>query len=106
MQQNVFDLTDVQKQKFKALKKAYKDCIKAKMLPVNVYGSLGFYNSYFVEKYTNIDGFKDSENDCIIDGNDGSCIHFFSIEHEWTDDCGEHRVILTEKGKELFNDNQ
>lgn len=99
MDNSVFDLTEKQKGLLKKLKKAYSDCLKAKMLPVNIYGSLTFYNRQYVHNYgDNNSGFiKDKS---IELNGDSRTINSFKIPNEWSDD--PHIIELTEKGMNKY----
>jgi hypothetical protein len=95
MNESIFDLTEEQIKKFKALEKAYNDCIKANMLPVNIYGSLTFYNKKMIKSYNDdVGGTKVSMD------NDSKTPFQFKIPNEWADD--KHFVCLTKTGQKIY----
>lgn len=99
----VFDLTADQKKKLTALKRAYNACIKANMLPVNIYGSLTFYDKKYVEEYSNSDFLSKSDRTFDLEG-DSQTSNCLSIVNEWTDDG--HRILLTEAGLKMLKKEQ
>jgi hypothetical protein len=102
----VFGLTDQQLKKFNALKRAYKDCLKANMLPVNIYGDITFYNKEMIGEYGNKDYLDQNSvknlHPIFLNG-DARTNNYFSIPSQWTDDC-DHVIFLTDKGKELLDE--
>ena len=99
-QYDVFDLTPLQKEKLKELEKAYKACIKAKMLPVNIYGSLTFYDKKFIADYGNEHSRFDPDLTVLL-VNGSKTTNDFNIVNEWTDDM--HTILLTPLGRKELN---
>ncbi len=97
----VLDITPAQKKKVAALKKAYKECIKSGLLPVNIYGSITFYNKKYVAAYGDRHLHSSFPEDMTIPAETtNNCVN---IVNEWTDD--KHIILLTKEGKAL-NDQQ
>ncbi len=97
-QYDIFDLTKVQKKKLAALKKAYNECIKANMFPVNYYGSLEFYDRDFIANYGNEDSGFDKDFVVVADHNHTT--KHVDIPNEWTDDS--HLFLLTDAAKNIL----
>lgn len=95
-----FTLTPEQKNKFKKLKAAYKDCEKAGIRFVNMYGTLEAYDKSIVDGYGDSSAYNKSDSD-VLSSYDCYCENDFKIPTEWTDD--EHLIKLTPKGKELLD---
>jgi len=102
---NPFDLTDAQKRKFTALKKAYEACKKEGIMFVNVYGTLQAYNSKMVSEYADNSSLDINDEDTFRANSrseDTECLNYFNIVCEWTDD--PHLIKLTPKGLKAYKE--
>ncbi len=101
---SVFGLNKEQQKAFNRLVKAYKDCEKLKVMFVNNYGIMEAYNKEYIQQYTDR-MMIDAENlEDAISSYDFMSSNTFKTDAGWADD--EHLIVLTEKGKKLFNEDK
>ena len=104
MNNEIFDLNPKQKEAFKRLQKAYKDCEKLKVLFVNNYGTLEAYDSKYIANYVGDNERKDYDDKYLIETRGTPAFNYINSVDSWADD--NHFIVMTEKGLNLYNDEE
>ena len=101
----VYDLNKKQKEAFNELKRAVAKCKKAKIMFVNNYGTIHAYDSALVNRF-DVDT-PEADINCEEYGYSNNYLPHDSLGGDsYADDQGLHYIFLTEKGREIFKEDQ
>ena len=101
---SVTDLNKEQQRAFNRLKKAYNDCQKLGVHFVNRYSSLYAFDSKLICGFGDMSFHAEGVSEIsVLDAPGGDSL---KIANEWSDDDGWHYYGLTQKGHEMYFDDE